>query len=363
MKIYEIINLLEEYAPLSLQESYDNAGLQVGDRNLEVSGAILCIDVTEDIVEEALERRCNLIISHHPLIFKGIKSVTGKNETERIIIKAIKNGIAIYSAHTNIDNAWGGVSHMIAGKLGLQNISVLQPQNAKFCKLAVFVPGAHVEAVQRALFTAGAGKIGNYDCCSYNTAGTGTFRAVEGANPWVGKIGEIHNEPEIKIEVIFPVEKKTAILKALIDNHPYEEPAFDIIALENESKYTGSGIIGNIQPQNALIFLSKVKSVFNVKSLKYSSSGDKIISKVAICGGSGAFLIPDAIKCGADVYITADIKYHDYTTYGNSIILADIGHYESEQYTKEIFYNIIQKKIPNFAAYYPVKEKNPINYL
>lgn len=363
MKISEITDIIEEYAPLSLQESYDNAGMQTGDKNLEATGAILCIDVTEDIVDEALEKGCNLIISHHPLIFKGIKSVTGKNATERIIIKAIKNNIAIYSAHTNIDNTWGGVSHMIAAKLGLKITGVLQPQNNKFCKLAVFVPYAHVETVQNALFKAGAGKIGNYDCCSYNTAGTGTFRAEEGANPWVGKIGEIHNEPETKIEVIFPVEKKASILKALIDNHPYEEPAFDIIALENESKYTGSGVIGTIEPQNALAFLNKIKSVFNIQSVKHSLADDKIISKVAVCGGSGAFLIPDAIQCGADIYITGDLKYHDFTTFGKSIILADIGHYESEQYTKEIFYNIIRKKMPNFAAYYPVKEKNPINYL
>ena len=363
MKISEIIDIIEEYAPLSLQESYDNAGLQIGDKNLEASGAMLCIDVTEDIIEEALEKGCNIVISHHPLIFKGIKSVTGKNETERIIIKAIRNNIAVYSAHTNIDNARGGVSHMIADKLGLQNTSILQPQNNRFCKLALFVPATHIEPVQKALFDAGAGKIGNYDCCSYNTVGTGTFRAAEGANPWVGKIGEIHNEPETKIEVIFPVEKKTSILKALTDSHPYEEPAFDIITLENESKYTGSGVVGTIDPQNALVFLNKIKSVFNAGSVKYSLPEDKIISKVAVCGGSGAFLIPDAIRCGADIYVTGDMKYHDFTTFGNSIILADIGHYESEQYTKEIFYNIIQKKIPNFAAYYPVKEKNPINYL
>lgn len=361
--IAEVIAIIEDFAPLHLQESYDNAGLQVGNTNVVANGAMLCIDVTESIVDEAIAKDCNLIISHHPLIFHSLKSISGKNATQRILLKAIKNDIAIYSAHTNIDNSWGGVSHIMAAKLGLSNISVLQPQEGKLLKVITFVPQSHAEAVQRAMFTAGAGTLGNYDCCSYSSTGTGTFRAMNGANPFVGAVGEIHNESEIKIEVITPVAKKTAVIKAMIEAHPYEEPAFDIIQLTNSTKYSGSGIVGTIAPQPKDEFLKQLKNIFGAESVRYSSTDINTISKVALCGGSGAFLIPDAIKAGADIYVSGDIKYHDFTTFGASIIIADIGHYESEQYTKEIFYNIIQKKIPNFATYYPVKEKNPINYL
>ncbi|MEG0560376.1 MAG: Nif3-like dinuclear metal center hexameric protein [Muribaculaceae bacterium] len=363
MIIADIIKAIEDFAPLYLQEDYDNAGLQVGNTRNEATGAMLCVDITEAILDETIAKGCNLIISHHPLLFKGLKSISGKNEIERIVLKAIKNDVALYSAHTNIDNAWGGVSHIMASKLGLTAIEVLQPQQGSLIKIATFVPQSHCDSVQAALFAAGAGEIGNYDSCSYCVNGTGSFRAKAGANPFVGTLNELHNEDEVKIEVIAPMAKKSAIIKALIDAHPYEEPAFDIIQLANDSRYCGSGVIGNIMPENKVKFLERLKNIFGVGAVKYSSAQINDVSKVALCGGSGAFLIKKAIDAGADIYVTGDVKYHDFTTFGTSIIIADIGHYESEQFTKEIFYNIIQKKIPNFATYYPDKEKNPINYL
>ncbi len=359
----DIIGILEDFAPLHLQEDYDNAGLQIGDRTREIESAMVCLDVTRQIVHEAKERGCKLIISHHPLLFKGLKSITGRNETESIVIEAIKNDIAIYSAHTNLDSAWNGVSHIIASKLGVQNLRVLQPQPCEMLKLCVFVPLDYSESVKRALFAAGAGKLGNYDCCSYSISGKGSYRSLENANPFIGEIGKLHTEDEERIEVLVPTNKKSRVVKSLIEAHPYEEPAFDLVKLENDSKYTGLGVVGDINPMPVSDFLEKLKNTFHVGAVRYSTPINSNIEKVAICGGSGASLIPDAIRSRADIYISGDIKYHDYTTWGNDILIADIGHYESEQCTKDIFCNVIRKKLPNFALYYPDKEKNPINYL
>lgn len=348
---------------MSLQESYDNAGLQIGNVAAKADGALLCIDVTEDIVDEAIAKGCNLIISHHPLLFKGLKRISGRNEIERIVIKAIKNDIVIYSAHTNMDNASEGVSMEIADRIGLENRRVLDAQQGKLLKLVVFVPTADAAKVREAVCAAGAGKIGNYDNCSYATEGTGTFRALEGANPYVGDMNKLHYEPETRLEFILPDRNKSSVLKAMIAAHPYEEPAFDIIRLEYDSKYEGAGLAGEIAPTPVAEFLEMLKEKFNARGIRYSRGKVSEIRTVALCGGSGAFLIPNAIASGADIYISGDIKYHDFTTFGNDIIIADIGHYESEQYTKQIFNRIICKNFPNFATYYPDKEKNPINYL
>ena len=361
--IGEIISKIEEVAPLSLQESYDNAGIQTGDVAAEATGALLCIDVTEDIVDEAISRGCNLIVSHHPLLFKGLKRISGRNEIERVVVKAIKNDITIYSAHTNMDNASEGVSKEIADRIGMTNRSVLDAQQGKLLKLVVFVPVADAAKVREAVCAAGAGKIGNYDSCSYACDGTGSFRAIDGANPYVGDIDKLHFEPETRMEFILPDRNKAAVLKAMIQAHPYEEPAFDIIRLECDSKYEGAGLVGDVTPTPVHEFLEMLKEKFNAQGIRYSCGKTGVVKKVALCGGSGAFLIPNAIASGADIYITGDIKYHDFTTFGNDIIIADIGHYESEQYTKQIFNRIICKNFPNFATYYPDKEKNPINYL
>lgn len=364
MKISEIISLIEDVAPLSLQEDYDNAGLQVGDKNNEATGALLCIDVTEDIIDEAVQKGLNLVISHHPLLFKGLKSITGKNYIERVVIKAIKNNISIYSAHTNLDNAPGGVNYKIAEKLNLRNVQILSPQNGKLLKLIVFVPTEHADKVREAMLTAGAGKIGNYDMCSYNLDGYGTFRACEGAEPYCGEVGAIHKENEVRIEVILPEYNRGSVLKAMLMAHPYEEPAYDILQLENTNAYAGSGLVGELcDSVDEIEFLKTIKDVFKVGVIKYSSLTGKKIKRVALCGGSGAFLINDAIRANADLFLTGEVGYHNFFMAEKKILLVEAGHYETEQYTKDIFCDIITKKFPNFAVQYTDIEPNSINYL
>ena len=361
--IGNIAAAIEEFAPTALQESYDNAGLQVGDPHAEAKAALLCIDVTEEILDEAIARGANMIISHHPLIFRGLKRITGRSPIERIVAKAIKHDVALYAAHTNMDSAQGGVSAHAAAKLGLTDIELLAPQNGKLLKIVTFVPSAHAAAVKEAMWQAGAGHIGNYDSCSYSMHGTGTFRAQCGANPYVGSIGELHSEPEERVEVIAPSWRKDAVVAAMLSAHPYEEPAFDVIALGNDSPW-GFGVVGNISPTPAMQLLADVKRIFHVGAISYSGSNmEQSITRVAFCGGSAAELIGDAIGAGAQMFITGDVKYHDFTSSNHRIIIANIGHYESEQFTKEIFFDIIRKKFPNFAAYYSEKERNQINYL
>ena len=352
--IGNIAAAIEEFAPTALQESYDNAGLQVGDPHAEAKAALLCIDVTEEILDEAIARGANMVISHHPLIFRGLKRITGRSPIERIVAKAIKHDVALYAAHTNMDSARGGVSAHAAAKLGLTDIELLAPQNGKLLKIVTFVPSAHAAAVKEAMWQAGAGHIGNYDSCSYS---------MQGANPSVGKVGELHSEPEERVEVIAPSWRKDAVVAAMLSAHPYEEPAFDVIALGNDSPW-GFGVVGNISPTPAMQLLADVKRIFHVGAISYSGSNmEQSITRVAFCGGSAAELIGDAIGAGAQMFITGDVKYHDFTSSNHRIIIANIGHYESEQFTKEIFFDIIRKKFPNFAAYYSEKERNQINYL
>ena len=364
MKIKEIVSALERFAPLPLQDGFDNAGLQIGLTDAETTGALLCIDVTEAVLDEAIASGCNLIISHHPLIFKGYKSITGKDYVERCILKAIKNDIVIYSAHTNLDNVPGGVNFKIAEKIGLKNVRILDPKESSLIKLVTFVPSAQAEEVRNALFTAGCGCIGNYDSCSYNTEGEGTFRAQEGSHPFCGTVGELHRETEVRIETILPEYKKGEVIRALLSKHPYEEPAYDLYPLHNSWAQVGSGIVGELEePESELEFLKRIKKIFEVGCLKHNKLTGRLIQKVSLCGGAGAFLIPQAVRSGADVFITGEIKYHDYFGRETDILLAEIGHYESEQYTKEIFYSIIRDLFPNFALQFSKVNTNPIKYL
>ena len=364
MKIKEIVSALERFAPLPLQDGFDNAGLQIGLTDAEATGALLCLDVTEAVLDEAIASGCNLIISHHPLIFKGYKSITGKDYVERCILKAIKNDIVIYSAHTNLDNAPGGVNFKIAEKIGLKNVRILDPKESSLIKLVTFVPSAQAEEVRNALFTAGCGCIGNYDSCSYNTEGEGTFRAQEGSHPFCGTVGELHHETEVRIETILPEYKKGEVIRALLSKHPYEEPAYDLYPLHNSWAQVGSGIVGELEePESELEFLKRIKKIFEVGCLKHNKLTGRLIQKVSLCGGAGAFLIPQAVRSGADVFITGEIKYHDYFGRETDILLAEIGHYESEQYTKEIFYSIIRDLFPNFALQFSKVNTNPIKYL
>ncbi len=364
MIIQDICTVLEDFAPLALQESYDNAGLQVGKRTTTVNGILLCIDVTEAVVDEAIQHNCNLIISHHPLIFKGLKRLTGDDYVQRCVIKAIQNDIAIYSSHTNMDSVAGGVNGRIAQKIGLTGCRVLSPVTEQLLKLVTFVPVAHADRLREALFAAGAGQIGNYDSCSYNNEGFGTFRASEGCNPFVGKIDELHHEPEIRIEVVVPAYLKARVQQALIATHPYEEPAFDWIPLANEWGQTGMGMVGRLaEPEDETGFLQRIKTLFQVGTIRHTALRGKTIKTVAVCGGSGASLLNSAIRAKADIFVSADFKYHDFFGAENRIVVADIGHYESEQFTKEIFFEQIQKKLPTFAVRFAECNTNPVNYL
>ena len=364
MKIKEIVSALERFAPLPLQDGFDNAGLQIGLTEAEATGALLCLDVTEPVIDEAIAHGCNLIISHHPLIFKGYKSITGKDYVERCILKAIRNDIVIYSAHTNLDNAAGGVNFKIAEKIGLKNVQILEPKENSLLKLVTFVPSAQADTVRKALFNAGCGTIGNYDSCSYNTKGEGTFRAGEGTNPFCGSIGELHHEEEVRIETIVPAFRKAEAIRALLAAHPYEEPAFDLYPLQNTWAQVGSGVVGELDScESELEFLKRIKKTFEVGCLKHNKLSGREIKKVALCGGAGSFLLPQAIRSGADVFITGEIKYHDYFGHEEEILMAEIGHYESEQYTKEIFYSIIREVCPNLVLQQSKVNTNPIKYL
>ena len=364
MKIKEILREIELYAPLPLQDSYDKSGIQVGDINLSVTGILVCVDVTEEVLEEALDLQCNLIISHHPLLFKPLHSLTGKTYIERCVQKACKHDLVIYAAHTNLDNVSEGVSFRMARKLGLQQVEVLSPKENELLKLVTFVPSAQANEVRNALFGAGAGHIGNYDSCSYNLEGTGSFRAGEHTDPFCGEKGRLHWEPEVRIETVLPAFRKRQVTEALLLSHPYEEPAFDLYPLLNSWKGAGAGAVGELLlPLEEPEFLQQVKDIFRLKCLKHSSLRDKPVKKVAVCGGSGAFLISRARAVGADVFITGEAKYNDYYDVEKNLLLAVIGHYESEECTKELFFEIITKKLPNFVVHFSKANTNPVNYL
>ncbi len=364
MRIKEILQTIEQIAPLPLQESFDNSGLQVGDPNQEAEGVLLCIDVTENVVDEAISLSCNLIISHHPLIFHPIKSITGRNYMERSVIKAIRNNIVIYAAHTNLDNAVNGVNFKLAEILNLENLRILSPQKNALLKLVTFVPQSHTEYVRNALFNAGAGNIGNYDSCSFNLSGEGTFRAKEGTNPFVGEVNELHFEKESRIEVILPKFRQIEIQRILLAVHPYEEPAYDFIPIINDWAQAGSGVVGELPdalPEQEFLYL--LKDVFNLTSIRHTKMQGKEIRDVAICGGSGAFLIPQAIAYGADAFITGEAKYNDFYDVEGRLLLAVVGHYESEICTKDIFFDTITKKFPTFVAHKSAFDSNPVKYL
>jgi len=364
MNVKSICDLIEEVAPLAWQESYDNAGLLIGDSQMEVTSVLICIDVTEDVLDEAIRKKCNLILSHHPLIFSGLKKLTRQNDVQRCVAKAIKNDIAVYAAHTNLDNVLTGVSGRMAKMLGLKNLRILQPKQHSLLKLVTFVPKSHLFAVREALFAAGAGNIGNYDSCSFNAEGTGTFKANANAQPFVGEMGELHSEPEIRIEVILPDYLKYKVLEALTKSHPYEEPAYDFIRLENTMLQVGAGVVGELETaEDELVFLQKLKQIFQASSIRHTQILGKKIKTVALCGGSGSSLLNNAITACADIYVSADFKYHDFFDVQNRILVADIGHFESEQFTKDIFYEIITKKMPTFAVQISDSKTNPINYL
>lgn len=363
MKIAEIIQTIEDFAPISYQEAYDNAGLLVGDKLADCTGVLICLDAVEAVIDEAIAKKCNLVVAHHPIIFSGLKKITGKNYIERVIIKAIKNDIAIYACHTNLDNVRLGVNNIIADKLGLKNRKILEPKSGILKKLYTYVPKEHKDALLNALFAAGAGNIGNYSECSYSLDGVGTFKGNEKSNPIVGKKGSRSTAAESKIEVIFPNYLEAKILNALRENHPYEEVAFEVISLDNSFQDVGSGLIGELEkaiPEKEFLDILKVK--MNTKCIRHTALLKKKIKRVALCGGSGSFLLQKAIAQQADIFITGDFKYHQFFDADNQIIIADIGHYESEQFTAQLFNKIISEKFRTFAVRISTINTNPINY-
>ncbi len=359
----EFTRWLEELIPPAFQEHYDNSGLQVGDPDASINSVLLTVDVTAEVIAEAREYRCNLIISHHPLIFTPLKRIAGGSETEHCVASAVRAGIAIYSAHTSFDNVSWGVSHILAEKIGLTRIRVLSPLKGKLSKLITFVPVSHAGRVREALFAAGAGHIGNYDRCSFNVTGDGTYRAGEGADPYAGQVGEDHTEPEIRIEAVMPSYLSHACVRGLLAAHPYEEVAFDIIALENEYPRAGTGAIGTLPaPLTVTMLLDRLKELTGIPVLRYSGDPARTVTTVAVCGGSGSDLISTAARAGADAFVTGDIKYHAFTQAPKDMIVADIGHYESEKFSLELLHHLINKKFPKFALRFSGIKTNPINY-
>jgi len=364
MLVKEVIDIIEDFAPTTYAEDFDNVGLLVGDKNADVTGALITLDTLETVVDEAIEKKCNLIISFHPIIFSGLKKLTGKDYVEKTVIKAIKNDIAIYAIHTALDNQYKGVNDMICEKVGLKNRKILIPRKDSIKKLTTFVPNKQASAVRKALFEAGGGNIGNYDNCSFNLKGEGSFKPNEEANPVIGKRGEVHLEEETQISLIYPsiIEKK--LLQALFSAHPYEEVAYELSALDNENQHLGMGMFGELaSPEDEKSFLERIKNEFNCGCIKHSQLRGKPIKKVAVLGGSGSFAISKAKAAGADIYLTADLKYHDFYKGDNDFILADIGHYESEQYTKDLLHSYLTKKISNFALILGETNTNPIKYI
>jgi dinuclear metal center YbgI/SA1388 family protein len=359
----EVVSYLDTLAPASLQESYDNSGIQVGNPSMVIRSALVTLDVTEDVVNEAIGNGSNLIVAHHPVIFGNLKKITGATAAERIIIKAIINGIAIVSVHTNLDNIAGGVNTKIAEKLRLKDCTILQPVKGMLRKLVTYIPADHLESVRQAVFDAEAGNIGNYDQCSFNAEGTGTFRGGDETHPFAGEPGKFHVEQEIRFETIFPSWLENQVVGALIKAHPYEEVAYDIYTLENSYVQAGTGLTGELTfPLAEIEFLRKLKETFHIPVIRHSPLRNMLVKKVAVCGGAGSFLLKEAIASGAGFFITGDIKYHQFFDAIDKIVLADIGHFESEQFTKELFYELLTKKFHTFAVRLSETVTNPVTY-
>lgn len=364
MKIKEFALTLEQLAPLGYAESFDNVGLLVGDSNTEITSVLVAHDALEEVVEEAIEKGCNLIVCFHPIWFSSIKKLTGKNYVERALIKAIRNDIAIYAIHTALDNHALGVNKIFCDTIGVKDTKILIPKLNYIKKLVTYVPANYVNRVQQALFKAGAGSIGNYKQCSFTSLGEAGFTPIQGSNPFVGEIGQAHKGPECKIEMVFEKHLQGLVLKALFESHPYEQVAYEIFSIDNPMNNVGMGMIGELpQAMDQMEFLNMVKEKTQSNGIRYSKLLNRPIKRVAVLGGSGSFAIPDAIKQNADIFLTADLKYHDYYQADNQLILADIGHFESERYTKNYIVEFLSKKMTTFAVILSTVNTNPVNYL
>ena len=364
MKIKEILSILEEMAPLAYAEDFDNVGLLLGNQEDEAIGILVCHDALESVIDEAIIMKCNLVVCFHPIIFSGLKKITGKNYVERSVLKAIKNDIAIYAVHTALDNHKDGVNKIFATTLDLVNTKILVPKQNFIQKLITYTVPENAKILRDALFAVGAGTIGNYDYCSFNSEGFSTYQGNEASNPTIGNKGELTQTNEIKIEVTFEKHLQSKILKALFSNHVYEEVAYEIYDLQNIHQNIGLGMIGELKkPMNENEFLTFVKDKMQCGGIRHSALLGKPIQKVAVLGGSGSFAIKNAIQADADVFLTADLKYHNFYEAENKLILGDIGHFESERFIKNYIVDFLKKKIPNFAINFSEENTNPVKYL
>ncbi len=363
-QIKDVTRYLEEIAPRQYQESYDNAGLITGSPDSAVKGILVSLDCTEQVVDEAIASGANMIVAHHPIVFRGLKKITGSNYVERTILKAIKNDIAIYAIHTNLDNVHTGVNRKICQKIGLEKLQILQPKKNVLTKLVTFIPKENTGDVLDALHRAGAGQIGNYDNCSFRVEGLGTFRPNERANPHIGARLKQEYVTEDRVELIFPSHLEGAVLQALRSSHPYEEVAYYLTSLLNDNQEVGAGMIGELaEGEEPMEFLKRLKKCMDLGMIRHTKLIKKPVKKVAVCGGAGSFLLGDAIRAGAQVFVTADFKYHEFFDAEDRIIIADIGHYESEVFTKELLEEVLRKKFSTFAINFSSTVTNPISYL
>ena len=364
LKVSDITSCLEAFAPPQYQESYDNAGLLTGEPGQEVTGVLVTLDCTEAVVDEAVERGCNLIVAHHPIIFKGLRRLTGSNYVERTVIKAVRKGVGIYAIHTNLDNVHTGVNKKICEKIGLVNTRILSPRTQVLTKLVTFIPKEQTGRVLDALYAAGAGQIGNYENCSFSVDGQGTFKPNDRAKPAIGTPNVQEVVDETRIEVIFPTYLQGKVLAALKKAHPYEEVAYYLTSLSNANQEVGSGMIGELErPEEPSEFLKRLKKSMDLKIIRHTRLIDQPVKKVSVCGGAGSFLLQEARKAGSQVYISADFKYHEFFDAEDELISADIGHYESEAFTRELIGEVLTKKFPTFAINFSRTVTNPISYL
>ncbi len=364
MIVQDVINYIEELSPLAYAEDFDNVGLLVGNKNDHLSGVLVTLDTLEVVIDEAIEKKCNLIVSFHPIIFSGLKKLTGNTYVERVVLKAIKNNISIYAMHTALDNCFTGVNAEICNVLGLKNKKVLIPQKGTIKKLVTYVPKKNADVVREALFKAGAGNIGNYNHCSFNSEGKGTFNGNENSNPVIGERGKTQSELEIQISITYTKHIENKVLKALFKHHPYEEVAYEILTLENTNQHIGIGMTAELDKgMDEIEFLKFLKQKMNTGCIRHSKLLGKKIKRIAVLGGSGAFAIAHAKRSEADIFITSDIKYHEFYKAEGKMIIADIGHYESEQFTKTLLVRYLTKKIPNFAIVLSISNTNPVKYL
>ncbi|QJP34435.1 Nif3-like dinuclear metal center hexameric protein [Nonlabens sp. Ci31] len=362
MKIKDVIAHLEVLAPRFYAEDFDNTGLLTGEKTTDLTGILVTLDCLENVVDEAIDNNCNLIVSFHPIIFSGLKHLQPDDYVRKAVVKAIKNDIAIYATHTALDLAKGGVSYRMAQEMGLNNVKTLIPKSQLIKKLVTYIPQDHFEEVKEALFAAGAGTLGNYSECSFSTDGEGTFRGNEWSKPQLGEALKRSTVKEKALSITFLPHLEAAIKATLINFHPYEEVSFEISTLENSYQNIGMGVIGDLaEALETEEFLRKTKSVFKTGVVRSSFSRKRTIKKVALLGGSGAFAIKNALQSGADAYITADLKYHDFFQ-GQDLLLCDVGHYESEQFTKNLLHEYLKEKFSNFAVLCAQARTNPVNY-